>query len=105
MSAPLRVRLSQPLQTALGRVGGNASAATRALLVLGLHAAGYDVTGLRRDVALLLAEELDAPVAAALAALAEGRRTGVGQVSYTPEVEPAPIVALADPLGAIGIEV
>ncbi len=104
MSAPIRVRLSKPLQAALGQVSGNTSAATRALLILGLHAAGYDLSALRRDLALLLAEQLDAPVMAALAALAEGRRTAVGQVSYTP-AEPAPDMEVEDPLGTIGIEV
>ena len=105
MSAPLRVRLSTPLQAALGRVGDNASAAARALLVLGLHAAGYDLAALRRDIALLLAEQLDAPVAQALREISEGRRTGVGQASYTPEAAPARLEELDDPLGAIGIEV
>lgn len=105
MSAPIRVRLSTPLQAAVERAGANTSAATRALLILGLHAAGYDLAPLRRDIALLLAEQLDAPVMAALTALAAGRRTAVGPVSYMPLGDVADQGADDDPLDAIGIEV
>ena len=87
MSAPIRVRVSEAMLAALEAVSGNTSAATRALIVLGLHAAGYNVAGLRREIALLLAEELDAPALAALEAIAGRRRTDVGQASYAHTVE------------------
>lgn len=47
-------------------------------------------------VALLLAEELDMPVMAALAQIAAGCRAAVGQVSYMQQAEPAPITEMDD---------
>lgn len=104
MSAPIRVRVSEAMQGMLDTVSANTSAATRALIVLGLHAAGYDLAGLRRDIAWLRAEELDAPVLAALTDIDGARRTAVGQVSYTAQLEPDGPDTVVDPLEDIGME-
>lgn len=103
MSGPQRVRISPALASVLGQVGGTASAAHRALLILGAHAAGYDLSACRRDLALLLAEDLDAPVRTRLQEIAGERRTDVGRASYASQVVAAPEPD-DDPFG-VGIEV
>lgn len=102
MSGPQRVRISPALACVLAQVGGTASAAHRALLILGAHAAGYDLSACRRDLALLLAEDLDAPVRARLQEIAGERRTDVGQASYT--VRAVAVQEEDDPF-SVGIEV
>lgn len=102
MSGPQRVRISPALACVLAQVGGTASAAHRALLIIGAHAAGYDLSACRRDLALLLAEELDAPVRVRLQEIAGECRTGVGQASYA--VRAVAVQEEDDPF-SVGIEV
>jgi hypothetical protein len=45
---------------------GTVNAATRALLFIGAHRAGLELEGMDREIALLLAEDLDRRVASAL---------------------------------------
>lgn len=102
MSGPQRVRISSALANVLAQVGGTASAAHRALLLIGAHAAGYDLSACRRDLALLLAEELDAPVRTRLQEISGECRTGVGHSPYT--VQAAAVLEEDDPF-SVGIEV
>lgn len=88
--APHRIRLSPALRALVGRVSPNVSAAHRALLLLGAHAAGYDIAPCRADTARVLSEELDGPVLRAIEGLLGGRRPPVGAVSYTWPTEPQP---------------
>jgi len=84
VSPPHRVRLAPCLTAVLEQVHPtNASAAHRALLLLGAHAAGYDLTGCAAEVHRVLAAAglSDQTRQALVQALAQ-RRTDVGQVSY-----------------------
>jgi hypothetical protein len=86
--APHRIRLSPVLRALVSRVSPNVSAAHRALLLLGAHAAGYDVAPCRADTARVLSEELDERVAQAIEGLLSDRRSAVGTTSYTWPTEP-----------------
>jgi tryptophan 2,3-dioxygenase len=121
--APHRVRLTPALRTLLARVSPNASAAHRALLLLGAHAAGYDLAAHRAEIARALAEELDEPVARAIEALLGARRAAVGQEAYGRPTNPEPATPVsaeeravlpqtqatesdrADPFAGLGFEV
>jgi hypothetical protein len=113
--APHRVRLSPALAALLSVVGSNSSAAHRALLLLGAHAAGYDLSTCRSDIGRLLGEELDEPVQQRLATLYELCRTKGGQLegtvptpvlpSHHPPVVDAVLSEDADPFASVGIEV
>jgi len=81
--APHRIRLSPALRALVSRISPNVSAAHRALLLLGAHAAGYDVAPCRADTARVLAEELDDLVSHAVEGLLNSRRTAVGLASYS----------------------
>ncbi|MFP4438866.1 MAG: hypothetical protein ACLFVO_16630 [Chloroflexaceae bacterium] len=114
-TAPHRVRLSQALQGLLARTSSNASAAHRALLLLGANAAAYDLTDCRADIGKLLGEALDEAVQGRLTEIYRTYSPDVGQVSYaeppadlqTPEQTPAgtDLSLLDDPFTALGIEV
>jgi hypothetical protein len=62
-------------------VSPNASAAPRALLLLGASAAGYDLVACRADLGRLLGKQLDPPVRAAIDALYDAGRTHVDMPS------------------------
>lgn len=99
--APHRIRLSPTLRALVGRVSPNISAAHRALLLLGAHAAGYDITPCRADTARVLSEELDEPVSRAIEGLLSGRRSAVGASSYTWPTEPQPQPPVVTDFGAL----
>lgn len=104
----LPVRASTALRALLDQAGP-ISSATRALLIVGAHAAGYDITSLRHELAaLLLRAELDTAVLDALARCLEssaiqgavqgatqGAVQGAGTDSETGD----------DPFAAVGIAV
>lgn len=109
MSTPFRVRLSDAMARALTEVApGNSSAALKALVLIGLDAAGYAIADLELERCRLLAEPLSPLVMQAIKALE--CRTGVGHLSYTSpateeQVEQERVVGDSDPFAAIGIEV
>lgn len=111
--APRRIRMSVALEQLVGLVGANASAAHRALLLLGAQAAGYDLHPCRSDIGRLLGEDLAEPVQQRLADLYAACRTRVGQPAFhaPPPVPPVPPTERSlpsfedDPISAIGIEV
>jgi len=114
MTAPIRVRLGELIETQLAHAGANTSAALRAYLLLGFASASVDMTPFRRDIQRSLAENLPPELLAALAALVGSRPTGVGQVSYTcrtatittpPPDDIAPDDLDADPFADVGVDV
>ena len=127
---PLRLRISPALQRLVTGASPNTSAGLRALLLLGAHAAGYDLGDCRADLGRLLGEEFAPPLRSAVEALyqrSQGSGSGsefgsgpgpVGQPTYErptdvlPPPEPPSIAAEpshddreADPLAGVGIEV
>ncbi len=121
---PLRLRISPALQRLVTGASPNTSAGLRALLLLGAHAAGYDLGDCRADLGRLLGEEFAPPLRSAVEALyqrSQGPGSGpgpVGQPTYErptdvlPPPEPPSIAAEpshddreADPLAGVGIEV
>lgn len=79
MSAkPCRLRLSPGLRALVDAASPNASAAQRALMLLGVSLVGYDLSGCRADLGRLLGEELDPHVRTAIDALYGYRGPGVG---------------------------
>ena len=66
---PLRLRISPALQRLVTGVSPNTSAGLRALLLLGAHAAGYDLSDCRADLGRLLGEEFAPPLRSAVEAL------------------------------------
>ena len=61
----LPVRTTARVRAMIDRVG-TVNAATRALLFIGAYRAGLELDGMDREIALLLAEDLDRRVASAL---------------------------------------
>lgn len=61
----LPVRTTAALRAVIDQAGP-VNAATRALIIIGAHAAGLSLTGLEREIALLFGEELEPSVGAAL---------------------------------------
>ncbi len=127
---PLRLRISPALQRLVTGASPNTSAGLRALLLLGAHAAGYDLGDCRADLGRLLGEEFAPPLRSAVEALyqrSQGQGSGsefgpgsgsVGQPTYErptdvlPPPEPPSVAAEpphddreADPLAGVGIEV
>lgn len=111
MEARLGLRLSAELRT-LVEAAGEPSAAARALLLLGAHAAGYDLRPLAGDVRLVLRDR----------SLDNGLRNELQRVLNTfntfntgpaPELlldqllrePPAPLEMVDDPLAGVGFEV
>ena len=83
MSAkPCRLRLSPALRALVDAASPNASAAQRALMLLGANIVGYDLSGCWPDLGRLLGEELDPRVRAAIDALYSYRGPGVGPPSH-----------------------
>lgn len=113
---PCRFRLSPALRALLASASPNTSAALRALLLLGAHAAGYDLTPYRADLGRLLGAPLAAPIQHALTTLATDGRTAVGHLSYRcptsdlPIPDRPPTLPVAeetphDPFSTLGLEV
>lgn len=109
----LGFRCSDALQRRV-EAAGAVSAAARALLIIGLHAAGADVTAYRAEALAVLPEIADPSIAAALErALFNIGSTTVEQRFNTHE--PAPQMARSteglgwsaeeDPFAGVGIEV
>lgn len=120
------VRVSAELYTLLV-AAGDVSAATRALAILGVQAAGYKLGALRDEAAGLLAEPLDAQLRAALRGLlaerptpvppvfderstpvppeSDTRSTPVEPMLNAPSVPPRLDLGHDDPLADVGIEV
>lgn len=65
MTAPLAVRLRQPLQDQVGNHGPRHTAA-RALILIGLAAIGDNVQPFKRDMQRLLLDDLDEAIIAKL---------------------------------------
>jgi hypothetical protein len=84
MSAkPCRLRLSPALRALIDTASPNASAAQRALLLLGASAVGYDLAACRADLGRLLGEELEPRLRAAIDELYGFGGAAVGIPSYT----------------------
>lgn len=100
------VRLSDALQRAV-EATGERSAATRALLVLGLAAAGEDVGALVGEALAALPTVRASGLCAAVAALvSDSRPTSVPHLSDRDNDTPPPsaVEAEADPFGAMVIK-
>lgn len=101
MSArPCRLRLSPALRALVDATSPNASAAQRALMLLGASLVGYDLSACRADLGRLLGEELDPRVRVAIDALYGYRSPGVGQPPHdrpTAGLHPAHQAATAVP--------
>ncbi|MEI7772743.1 MAG: hypothetical protein WCI67_22320 [Chloroflexales bacterium] len=111
----LPVRVSADLRGLIDQVGP-VNPGTRALLLLGADAAGLDLGGLEREIAGLLAADLDARVQAGLRQIfarltARPPQVAAQPVWPTPEPEggaadrPAEAEASGDPFAHIGINV
>jgi hypothetical protein len=117
----LPVRTTDRLRAVIDRVG-SVNAATRALLIVGAHSSGLDLDGLDREIALLLAEDLDQNVAGALrhvyGTLMDRQEPQCQQSSAAPIPAPVSLVAMPegvpaaeevpamdDPFSTIGVEV
>jgi hypothetical protein len=111
----LPVRVSPALRALIDQAGP-VNAATRALIILGAEAAGLDLTGMEREVAGLLAEELALEVSEGLRRiLLHGHDLEVGQVddamNRMDSKEPTSrnmaltTVPTSDPFNDIGLEV
>lgn len=99
----LGFRLSKALRDRCDRAGDTSSVA-RALLVLGLHAAGTDVSPFADEVSAVLGKITDARLRAALfGVLFNERSTHVQQPSTSTYFQEA--VEGDDPLLSVGIEV
>lgn len=85
----LPVRVTPALRAVVDQAG-TVNAAARALLLLGAHRAGFDLTGLDRDVAGLLAEDLVPDVHAALRQL-------YGHLVGSPPAMPEPPTVAVEP--------
>lgn len=107
----LPVRTTPTLRAVIDRTGP-VNAATRALIVLGAHTAGLDLRGCVREIVLLLAEDLEPGVWAALHRLYSEMHAAAAHQGLVPTTEtlPAPepaasAVEQADPFASIGVEV
>lgn len=110
----LPVRVTADLRDLIDQVGP-VNPATRALLLLGADAIGLELGGLEREIAGLLATDLDARVRAALHQLLARLRTDVMDQAVPryrdePRANPSPIddpIAdePTDPFASIGIAV
>ena len=65
-NVPYRIRLSPALRALLASASPNDTVALRALLLIGAHAVGYDLTACRADLGRLLGATIDAPVRSAI---------------------------------------
>jgi len=90
----LPVRTTARVRAMIDRVG-TVNAATRALLFIGAHRAGLELEGMDREIALLLAEDLDRRVASTLrqvyAALMDATDAGDPEwIAPLPTAQPGP---------------
>lgn len=114
MEARLGLRVSAALR-ALVEQAGEPSAAARALLLLGAHAAGYDLRPLAGDVALALRDgALDDRLCNGLQRVFNAMlNTPLNTAFVEPDVlldellreAPAPLETVDDPLAGVGFEV
>lgn len=106
-SERIGVRLSPALRALIGQAGEEA-AAVRSLLILGAHAAGYDVSGLSREILALSFAHLDPLAAAAirkmLNTMLNSPLNNVLNIAEVPPL-PAPTMEEAPDPFAVGIEV
>lgn len=102
----LGARISPAIRALVDRAGP-VNAATRALLILGAHAAGQDVQALHSTIHVLIDRgELSGPTIAALRRLAEGAAINRDSSSdSTPPDDGLLSDLLDDPLAGVGIEV
>ncbi len=99
------VRLSPELR-ALVAQAGEMSAATRALLIIGAHTAGYDVRAVEREITVLRWAKLDSPVAAEIRKVFNTTLNSTLNADPRREpIAPAGDEEEADPFASIGIEV
>jgi hypothetical protein len=105
----LPVRVTPDLRQLIDQVGA-VNPASRALILLGAAAAGLDLHGLEREIARLLAADLDERVQAGLRQLLTS--TTHSAVALPPTIhqqallsEPPSEPAVDDPFASIGIEV
>ncbi len=85
----LPVRTTAALRVVIDRAGP-VNAATRALIILGAHAAGLELSGCLREITLLLAEDLDPGVCAALHRLYGEVHTAEAYQASVPPTQPLP---------------
>jgi hypothetical protein len=110
VSAPIRARLGALYEQQLDAAGANMSAALRAYLLLGMAAAGVEMTPFRREIARSLSDDLAPEVLAALAQIGLSRAAVAAPAPAEREcVEPPADTAQdaleADPLLAVGLDV
>jgi hypothetical protein len=112
----LPVRVSTMLRAVIDQAGP-VNPATRALIILGAASAGWDLRGLEREIAALLAADLHDDVHTALRQVFAQRATTDGERSLPdplalPADQPAPLEEAIppdgqtdDPFATIGIDV
>jgi hypothetical protein len=110
----LPVRVSPALRALIDQVGP-VNAATRALIILGAETAELDLTGMEREVAGLLTEDLASGVLDRLRRILLQGASDAAEVTDTVSINdrgqsveqrPTSIVGLGDdPFAAIGVEV
>ena len=91
-NVPYRIRLSPALRALLATASPNDTVALRALLLIGAHAVGYDLTACRADLGRLLGAAIDEPVRSAIDQIYGLRRTESLPTAYenpTPGLPPA----------------
>jgi hypothetical protein len=96
----LPVRTTARVRAMIDRVG-TVNAATRALLFIGAYRAGLELDGMDREIALLLAEDLDRRVASAL------RQVYSALMDAAEAADPAPMLPItpAEPVPTQAIAV
>lgn len=113
MSAPIRARLGELIETQLEAASPNTSAALRAYVLLGFAATGVDMAPFDQEIRRTAAAGISPNVRAALDRIQSERPTGVLQASYAlpPSIEAAPdqgrdlLEELLDPFMSAGVEV